>query len=129
MTRLLQVIFLIAPLGILTAESISYDRQVRPILTSNCYQCHGPDAGSRKGDLRLDVESETRELLKEILTRITHKDLKEIMPPVKSGKKLSTSEIATIRTWIEEGAKWEKHWSLKPLKRPCLLYTSDAADE
>ena len=90
MTRPLQLIFLIAPLSILAAEPISYDRQVRPILTANCYQCHGPDGEARKGDLRLDVESEARELLKEILTRITHKDSKEIMPPVKSGKKLST---------------------------------------
>ena len=120
MTRLLQIIFLIAPLGILTAESISYDRQIRPILTSNCYHCHGPDAESRKGDLRLDVESETREALEEILTRLTHKDLEEIMPPVESGKKLSTSEIAIIRKWIKQGAKWEQHWSLKPLKRPTL---------
>ena len=98
MTRLLQIIFLIAPLGILTAESISYDRQIRPILTSNCYHCHGPDAESRKGDLRLDVESETREALEEILTRLTHKDLEEIMPPVESGKKLSILEIESSYT-------------------------------
>ena len=42
------------------------------------------------------------------------------MPPVESGKKLSTSEITTIRKWIKQGAKWEQHWSLKPLKRPTL---------
>jgi len=120
MTRPLQLICLIAPLGILAAEPVSYDREVRPILTANCYQCHGPDGEARKGDLRLDEESEAREGLKKILTRITHKDPKEIMPPIKSGKKLSTIEIATIRTWIEEGAKWEQHWSLKPLKRPTL---------
>ena len=96
MTRPLQLICLIAPLSILAAEPVSYDRDVRPILTSNCYQCHGPDGEARKGDLRLDMEAEAREVLKEIFSRITHKNPKERMPPLKSGKKLSTSEISAL---------------------------------
>lgn len=97
---------------------VSFDRQVRPILTANCYHCHGPDGESRKGDLRLDVEAEARPALKEVLARITHAEADERMPPVKSGKKLSAGEIATLRSWIEQGAKWEEHWSVTPLRRP-----------
>jgi len=100
------------------AAPISFDREVRPILTANCYQCHGPDKASRKGKLRLDLETEARPVLKEMVVRITHPDAGERMPPPQSGKKLSATEIATVRTWIAQGAQWEQHWSLKPLNRP-----------
>ena len=100
------------------AAPISFDREVRPILTANCYQCHGPDKASRKGKLRLDLETEARPVLKEMIARITHPDAEERMPPAQSGKKLSATEIATVRTWIAQGAQWEQHWSLKPLNRP-----------
>ena len=100
------------------AAPISFDREVRPILTANCYQCHGPDKASRKGKLRLDLETEARPVLKEMIARITHPHAGERMPPAQSGKKLSATEIATVRTWIAQGAQWEQHWSLKPLNRP-----------
>ena len=109
---------LILAVFLAAAAPVTFDREVRPILAANCYQCHGPDGESRKGDLRLDVEAEARPVLKEVLARITHADPDERMPPVKSGKKLSATEIATLRRWIEQGAKWEQHWSLKPLRRP-----------
>ena len=119
MIRLIVSSFFLALIGSLTAAStVSFDRQVRPILTANCYQCHGPDAESRKGDLRLDREADAKSALKEVLARISHSDPEEIMPPVKSGKKLSAAEIATLRSWIEQGAKWEEHWSVTPLRRP-----------
>ena len=114
----LLLIVLVAPFAGSAAQPVSFDRHVRPILTANCYQCHGPDAESRKGDLRLDRETDAKPALKEVLARISHSDPEEIMPPIKSGKKLTDSEIATLRLWIAQGAKWEQHWSVKPLRRP-----------
>jgi len=106
--------------------AMSYDREVRPILAANCYACHGPDGSTRKAKLRLDTEQTARPVLKELLKRISHIDPEEIMPPPKSGKKLSKKQIATLRQWIAQGAKWEKHWSLKPLRRPPLPQLTDA---
>ena len=71
------------------ATAADFDRDVRPILTSNCYKCHGPDAGARKAKLRLDKEKTARPVLKELLKRISSHDPDEIMPPPKSGKKLT----------------------------------------
>ena len=102
----------------LLAAPVTFDRDVRPILTANCFQCHGPDASTRKAKLRLDLEKDTRSVLQEIVERITHDDADERMPPAKSGKKLSSAQVETLRQWIAQGAKWETHWSLKPLRRP-----------
>ena len=102
------------------AAPVSYDRDVRPILAANCYACHGPDGSTRKAKLRLDTEQTTRPVLKKLLKRISHTDPEERMPPPQSGKKLSAEQIATLRQWIAQGAKWETHWSLKPLRRPPL---------
>ena len=114
----LLLIALAAPFARSAAQPVSFDREVRPILTANCYHCHGPDAESRKAELRLDNESDAKPALKEVLARISHSDPEEIMPPVKSGKKLTPKEIATLHAWIEQGAQWEQHWSVKPLQRP-----------
>ena len=98
--------------------AVSYDHDVRPILAANCYACHGPDGSTRKAKLRLDTEQTARPVLKDLLKRISHIDLEERMPPPKSGKKLSAAQIATLRQWIAQGAKWEKHWSLKTTAAP-----------
>ena len=107
---------MVAPFAGSAAQPVSFDRHVRPILTANCYQCHGPDADRAR--LRLDRETDATPALKEVLARISHSDPEEIMPPIKSGKKLTDSEIATLHIWIAQGAKWEQHWSVKPLRRP-----------
>ena len=100
--------------------AVSYDHDVRPILAANCYVCHGPDDSTRKAKLRLDTEQTARPILRDLLKRISHIDPEKRMPPPKSGKKLSAAQITTLRQWIAQGAKWEKHWSLKPLRRPPL---------
>ena len=100
------------------ATAADFNRDVRPILTSNCYKCHGPDAGARKAKLRLDKEKIARPVLKGLLKRISSHDPDKIMPPPKSGKTLTTAQIQTLRQWISQGAQWEQHWSLKPIKRP-----------
>jgi len=118
--RLILVTFFTASLAAKADSPISYDRNVRPILAANCYACHGPDASTRKAKLRLDTEQTARPVLKDLLKRISHTDPEERMPPPKSGKKLSTQQISTLQQWIAQGAKWETHWSLKPLRRPPL---------
>ena len=104
------------------AEPVSFSLEVLPVLSDNCLSCHGQDEGHRKADLRLDTESGAREVLKsgDFITRITTDDPDEIMPPPKSHKpKLGGEQIATLKRWIAEGAKWGKHWSFeKPVKRP-----------
>ncbi len=113
------------------AGPIDYNRDIRPILSDRCYQCHGPDAARRKADLRLDDEASAkaerdggRAIVpgdlesSEVYWRITAKDPGERMPPAKSGKSLSPSEIEKLKQWISEGAKWQRHWSFIPPVRP-----------
>src|SRR6188768_3768571 len=100
------------------AGSVDFQRQIRPILSQNCFLCHGPDEGERKGGLRLDVRENALKPAKsgaiaivpkrpdesELLKRINHTDPDELMPPGKSGKKLTSDEIALLKRWISEGA-------------------------
>lgn len=120
--------------GVATAdERLSFNRDIRPILSDACFQCHGPDAKQRKGDLRLDNESQVFEkrdghhglvpgdpAKSELFRRLTATDDGERMPPSSSGKKLSPQQIETIRRWIVQGARWESHWALITPVRPKL---------
>ena len=110
-----------------------FQREIRPILSNNCFFCHGPDEKERKGGehgYRLDLaegafadlggykaiipgKPEESELFK----RITTKDEDDAMPPRKSGKKLTEREVALVRDWIKSGAKYTKHWAYeKPVR-------------
>jgi mono/diheme cytochrome c family protein len=100
------------------ADRVAFNRDVRPILSDKCFSCHGPDAGHRKAGLRLDTADGARAALEpgkphdsELFRRVTSKEPRGRMPPAKSGKALSPSEIAILRQWIEEGAAYEQHWS------------------
>jgi len=110
---------------------VEFNRDIRPILSDNCYQCHGPDGAKRKADLRLDQESSAKAgrdgrraivpgdlEASELYQRITAEDVSERMPPVKSGKTLSAAQIDRIGRWIAEGAKWQPHWAFIPPRRP-----------
>ena len=115
-------------------ESVRFDRDVRPILSENCFECHGPDAAKRKADLRLDAGVLGQAVVvagkpgeSELFQRITHADPTERMPPQKSSRALTESEVITIRRWIEQGAQWEKHWAFIPLKRPAVPATRNSA--
>src|SRR4051812_32295410 len=117
-------------------EAVEFNRDVRPILSNNCFVCHGPDEKLRKGKLRLDVEKEAKgdrggyHLLvagslekSELFRRLTTGDAREHMPPVKSGKKLNKAEIARGRRGIEQGAQWEDPWPRtqpKPRRVPAV---------
>ena len=97
------------------AEPIKFSRDVLPILSDNCFACHGPDAKARKADLRLDQKESAlangivvpgKSTESELFKRFTTKDLDELMPPAKSIHKITRAQIATIKKWINEGAVW-----------------------
>lgn len=117
-------------------EKISYNFDIRPILSDKCLACHGPDANKRAAGLRLDVEQSAFQALKENPTahalvagkpefsqaylRITSKDTALLMPPPSSNLKLSNHEISLIEKWIKQGAKYEKHWAFVAPVKPAL---------
>jgi len=129
------VVFL-APAGAerLRAEDskIDFGREILPILSESCFQCHGPDKKVRKAGLRLDERQGATAKLRsggfavvpgdssrsEVYRRITSTDPDERMPPADSGKKLDDDEVARIRRWIDGGAEWAAHWAFQPPKRP-----------
>ena len=106
------------------AEQIDFNRDVRPILSQNCYVCHGPDKAHRKAKLRLDTEEGSREVVailnasqSELIARITSKDPEEMMPTIKSGKTLTSDEINILTKWVRSGAKYVKPWAyISPIK-------------
>ncbi len=107
------------------ADAISYNQDVRPILSNNCFACHGPDPEDRQADARLDVPDEID--LNEVVSRITETDLDIVMPPPHSNKKLSKKQISILKQWIADGAKYETHWAFLPPKEHDLPAVNDAA--
>ncbi len=109
-----------------TTPPLSYNFQVRPVLANSCFKCHGPDEKSRKGKLRLDLEAEAyAKAIKpgdlagsEFWKRLTTTDPEEIMPPPDSHVELSSADKELLKTWIEQGAKYDTHWSFKPIVEP-----------
>ena len=111
-----------------------FDRDIRPILAENCYPCHGPDENKRKAKLRLDRGEDAMKPLADgevavvpgqpeqskLVERINARDEEDLMPPVKSGKKLSKQDIEWITQWIKQGAKWQNHWSFVAPRKPAL---------
>ncbi len=101
------------------AAELSFNRDIRPILSDNCFYCHGPDKNNRKGDLRLDVREELIKLGPQtLIERITTTDADDLMPPADSHKKLSAKQKDTLKQWIAEGAKYEPHWAFVPPVKP-----------
>jgi len=112
---------------------IEFNRDIRPIFADTCYACHGPDKNKRKVELRLDREASVFRNRKdvrpvvagdlvesELYARIVSDDPDEKMPPPDSQRHLSARQIALVKKWIEQGAKWQGHWSFIPPKRPTL---------
>ncbi|MEM1294110.1 MAG: DUF1549 domain-containing protein, partial [Verrucomicrobiota bacterium] len=99
------------------ADNVGYSEVIRPVLSRNCLECHGPDSHSRKADLRLDVALE-KEMAEEVLARILTDDPDEVMPPPKSRKTLSQKEKEQFKAWVMQGARWEGHWSFLSVARP-----------
>ena len=127
-SRFMKRFFLIIPFLFqsldVISEQIDFNRDVRPILSQNCYVCHGPDKAHRKAKLRLDTEKGSREVVaisnasqSELITRITSKDPEEVMPTIKSGKSLTSDQIDILTKWVRSGAKYVKPWAyISPIK-------------
>ena len=124
--RLVLTFTLLVTPGLLAAEKrLDFNRDIRPILASKCYACHGPDEDKREADLRLDVREEAvKEAIKpgkpdesEFWHRITTADADDVMPPPSSPKPLTEDERGLFRRWIAEGAEYQEHWAFVPIKR------------
>ena len=120
-------------------QTIEFNRDIRPILSDTCYKCHGPDKARRKADLRLDVEASAKAKIddhftivpgqpgqSELIRRITTSDEDDHMPPADSGVTLTSRQASLLRRWIEQGAKWQAHWSLIAPKRPVVPKVQDS---
>tara|TARA_R110002096_G_scaffold147671_6_gene307627 strand:+ start:5052 stop:7943 length:2892 start_codon:yes stop_codon:yes gene_type:complete len=105
-------------LGSASAEELDFNREVRPILAANCFECHGPDEAARKGKLRLDQAGARALTDGEVIARIMSDDPDEIMPPPKANKTLSGEQIETLKAWIESGAEYAEHWAFVKPTRP-----------
>jgi hypothetical protein len=114
------------------ANTIDFNRDIRPILSNNCFQCHGPDENKRKADLRLDTAAgpfadrggyaavvRHKPGASELIKRIGSQERDKVMPPPKTGKKLSAREIDLLTRWVQQGAPYARHWAyVKPVRPP-----------
>ncbi|MBA3481629.1 MAG: DUF1553 domain-containing protein [Pirellulales bacterium] len=122
-------------------ERVDYTRDVRPILATNCFHCHGQDPSHREADLRLDLfESPSDEVRgaeavlvpgdlegSEFVNRLISEDADVRMPPADSGKVLKPAEIEMLRRWVEQGAEYKKHWAFASPERPAVPQVDYAA--
>ncbi|MEX2215817.1 MAG: PSD1 and planctomycete cytochrome C domain-containing protein [Phycisphaeraceae bacterium] len=113
---------------------VSFNRDIRPIVSDTCFQCHGPDEKERKAGLRLDVretalkptESGETPIVpghpekSEMMRRLTTTDKTDLMPPRKLNKPLTPAQIETVKKWIAQGAQYEGHWAFTKVERPAL---------
>lgn len=101
---------------------IDFNRDIRPILSANCFACHGPDEEAREGKLRLDTAEGAKKALKpvddpELIFRIETDDEDDLMPPPDSGHQLTGSQKELLKKWVAAGAPYDEHWSFqKPVK-------------
>ncbi len=117
--------------------AVDFNSQIRPILSENCFACHGPDEKKRKAKLRLDLKAAAlghAGLLvpgkpdeSELIARLVSDDADQRMPPPKSGKKLTKAQTDLLRRWVAEGAPYSDHWAFVPPRRPALPQVRDAS--
>jgi hypothetical protein len=110
-----------------TSGTVEFNRDIRPILSDTCYTCHGPAKATRKAGLRLDTEAGLSGVVapgkpqdSELWHRVSAAQPSKRMPPQKSGRKLTARQVELLRRWIEQGGKWQNHWSFIPPQRPAL---------
>lgn len=130
---------LFSPLSLVSfADDVHFNRDVKPILSENCFQCHGPDDAHRAAGLRLDqrdpamkpAESGATAIVpndpdhSELLKRVTSSDADLHMPPAESGKVLTPEQVDILRRWIQQGAKYEGHWAFEKVQSPAVPQVS-----
>ena len=127
---------ILAALSTNAAEPVDFNRDIRPVLSDHCFQCHGPDAATRVSDLRLDrrdklfgeLESGEHAVVagntdrSELARRIVAGDPDERMPPPDADRQLDDDQIQLLTRWIKEGAKWQEHWSFAAPLRHAELH-------
>lgn len=131
--RLFSVFAVIGAAASASAE-ISFNQQIRPIISDNCFKCHGPDAANQDSEFRLDTAEHAYADLggyfgivpgdparSELINRLHSEDPDQLMPPPDSNLSLTAEEKTLLQQWIEEGAKFEKHWSLIELPESVAL--------
>jgi hypothetical protein len=134
------VLALLAMACALAAEDIRFNRDIRPILSENCFYCHGQDPKHREAGLRLDVRDEAikahdgviavvpgKPEQSEMLNRLLSHDADEQMPPPESNRKVTPAQIELIRRWIAQGAPYEKHWAFVPPEKAPAPKVTDKA--
>jgi len=125
----------------LTAQdAVGFNRDIRPILSEHCFQCHGPDAQQRQGGVRLDLQQDAilsgesgkpaivpgDAKKSQVWTRIHSQDPDQIMPPPQTGKPLTQQQIEILGRWIDQGAPYEGHWAFIPPVRPDVPLADEA---
>jgi hypothetical protein len=112
-----------------TTGQVQFNRDIRPILSDNCFYCHGPDKNHREADLRLDDRAAALKagVIKpgmagesELIARIRSADKNEVMPPPHANKNLTDAQKDLITRWINQGATYQKHWAYEPPARPAV---------
>ncbi|MFN5797253.1 MAG: DUF1549 domain-containing protein, partial [Planctomyces sp.] len=131
--RLLCGMLLLGCGEVLFAQQLSFNRDIRPLLSDNCFQCHGPDAAKRQGGLRLDVSEaairggdsgpavvpgKPEDSL--LIQRIHSTDPELQMPPPESGRALTSAQKQVLQQWISSGAEYQPHWAFVPVQRPAV---------
>jgi hypothetical protein len=120
------------------ARPVSFSREVLPLFSENCFTCHGPDSRARKADLRLDRKESAlrardpvivpgKSAESELLRRISSRDPDEVMPPPRTGRKLTGRQVEVLSRWIDQGAIWGKHWAFEPPVRAIPPSVSDTS--
>src|SRR4051794_34434939 len=109
-----------------SGKAVEFNRDIRPILSENCYACHGPDKSHRKAELRLDIRESAlaKEAIvpgrpdeSELVVRVLSDDPDEMMPPRQSQKTLTAAQKELLRRWVEAGAEYQAHWAYVPPRR------------
>src|SRR2546421_691175 len=117
-------------------KPVDFNRDIRPILSDNCFACHGPEEEGRQGNLRLDSKENVfadrgeyriiapgSSATSRLYQRISSKEKR--MPPASSGRSLTPKQIELLREWIDQGAKWQSHWAFDPPKHPAIPEIKD----
>ena len=131
-SRSLALLIFIVPHFAVAADRIEFNRSVLPILTNNCYPCHGPDSKKRKAKLRLDQResaikkrrggkqavSPGKVSASELIRRVTTEDEDDRMPPADGGRPLSAEQIEILKAWVRQGAEYQSHWAFAAPRKP-----------
>ena len=122
--------------------AVSFNRDIRPIMSDTCFRCHGPDKSSRMAGLRLDIREEALKATKSgitpivpgkpeasaIVERVFSTSVAKLMPPKYSHKELNEKQRNLIRQWVAEGAVYEGHWAYQPVRRPAVSGDGNPVD-